>query len=63
MKTTPHAARENNAQARGILQIADVTEQLATKHKTSCCNKTPGEKHTVLNKWMTPLLMNRISPK
>jgi hypothetical protein len=33
VKTTPHAARGNNAQARGKLQIADVTEQLANEYK------------------------------
>jgi hypothetical protein len=33
MKTTPHTARGHNAQARGILQIADVTEQRANEHK------------------------------
>jgi hypothetical protein len=29
VKTTPHAARGNNAQARGNLQMADVTQQRA----------------------------------
>jgi hypothetical protein len=60
MKTTPHAARGNNTQARGILQIAEVTEH----KKTSSCNKTPDDKHIVLNKWTTPLVRwNRISQK
>jgi hypothetical protein len=38
------------AQASGILQIVDVTEQRANEHKTSCCNRTPGDKHVVPNK-------------
>jgi hypothetical protein len=33
VKTTSHAARGNNAQAKGKLQIADVTEQRANEHK------------------------------
>jgi hypothetical protein len=63
VKTTRHAARGNNAQARGILQTADVTEQRANEHKNKLCNKAHGEKHTVRNKWTTPLVTwNRISP-
>jgi hypothetical protein len=40
--------------ARGKLQIADLTEQRAngkkkkTNKQTSCCNKTPGDKDSVL---------------
>jgi hypothetical protein len=33
VKTTPHTATGNNAQARGKLQITDVTEQRANKYK------------------------------
>lgn len=32
VKTTPHAARGNSAQTRGILQITDATQR-ANKHK------------------------------
>jgi hypothetical protein len=32
-ESTPHAARGNNAQARDILQIVDITEQWAKEHK------------------------------
>jgi hypothetical protein len=40
--------------AFGRLQIADVTEQRANK-ETSCCNKTPGDKDTVLTSERRPL--------
>jgi hypothetical protein len=33
VKTTPHATRGNKEQARGILQIANVTEQRANELK------------------------------
>jgi hypothetical protein len=39
------------------LQIADITEEQINEYKkTNCCNKTPGDKDRVLNKWMTPLV-------
>jgi hypothetical protein len=56
VKTTPHATRGNNAQARGKLQIADVKKQRATNRKTGRCNETSEEEDTDLNKWTTPLV-------
>jgi hypothetical protein len=35
VKKTPHAARGNNAQIRGKLQIADVTEQRANEKQAA----------------------------
>jgi hypothetical protein len=63
--STPHAARGNNAQAWGILQTADVTEQRDNEtRKKAAVIKTPGDKHIVINKWATPLVgWNRISQK
>jgi hypothetical protein len=48
VKTIPHAARGNNTQARGILQIADVAKLRANETNFL-------EHHIALNKWTTPL--------
>jgi hypothetical protein len=42
VKTTPHAARGNKTQARGILQIADVAKQWANEQE----NKLSGISHS-----------------
>jgi hypothetical protein len=62
---TPHAARENsNAEARGILQIADIAKQRANEQKNKLLKRIFRNNHIALNKWTTPRTRwNRILQK